>query len=290
MKTSNKLLIALGILLIVAPLMSMIIISKIYYKPVNKKDPFTEQKLNNQTFKENTPGRTASTIHQPFFAVNLVDANHSSVELHLIQENNYGVKVPDDIAEHLDFKVKNGILNISFKGGFSMPDSKNRMMITAYAPRFEKIIALNTSNLNLITQSDSLSIRLKDCKYFSISEGLGFTSTKVTVVNGDTVKNETYNNKPKFKNLNIDLDHSNLNLSIVNLYQLSIKAQNNSEVEINGVEPPNKQSNIEHFKLITIGENDVKINHFNPKEMKVEVSDETKLEVETPLLKKFFKN
>ncbi len=286
MKTSNKLLISIAVLFFMVPLLGMMIRSKMYYKSYNVSFN-ADQSLNNQSFKEKTPGRKAIVINEPFYAVNLVDANNSSVELHLNHEDNYGVKVQDDLADKFGFKVENEVLNISFKDGFSINDYRNRVMVTVYAPKFKEVSANHTFNLNIITITDSLNIKLQNCGFFSTGKD-GDLLTVTKLVNGDTVKHETFNGT-QFKNLNIFLDHSKMAMSPIDLNHLNISAQNNSTVEMEGAGPNVKESVIEHFKLITLGKNEIKINNFNLKELKGEISDDTKLEVPTSMLKRLFK-
>ncbi|MEO5909875.1 MAG: DUF2807 domain-containing protein [Pelobium sp.] len=286
MKNSNKLLITLATLFFIVPLMGMMVISKLYYKVNSTSDYLTTQVLNNQPFKEKTKGRTSIVINEPFNAVNIVNANNSSIELHLNQDENYGVKIQDDFMKDLDFKVENGVLNIFFKNGLSIDNYANRIMINTYAPKFKKISAFNTAYLNLVSLSDSLNINLRDCNYFSI----GYSAiTTAKVVNGDTTNHEPYN-KTQFKNLNINLDKSTLKMNNLNLEHLNIKAQNNSTVEMESSGINANESTIEHFNLNTLGKNEVKIKNFNFKEAKGEISDETKLEAPISILKQLFKN
>lgn len=283
MKTSNKLLILIVTLFFLVPLTGMIIVRKTFYVSAGNNFGYTPE-LINQPLKTETPGRKTIVINQPFDAVNLVNANNSSVELHLDHDDNYGAKVQEVIADQFSFEVEDGVLNISFKDGFSN-GYRNKPIITVYAPQVKKLSANNTANFDLITVTDSLSINLKDCNFFNT--GNTRIATITTVVNGDTVRNATYN-ETSLKNLNINLVNSKMDMRSINIDRLTITAQN-STVEMDGGGSTGKQSSIAHFNITTIGPNTLQIKNFVLKDVKAEISDDTYVYVPTVILKKLFK-
>lgn len=284
MKTSNKLLISLGIIFFIVPLLGMMIISKIYYKTADNERSFNE---NDQTFK--TPSeKTAILIDKPYHAVNIVNGNGSSIELHLHQEENSGVKIQKDLVENLSFKVENGILNITLKNGFSVPGFGERMVIFAYSPRVDSLSVINTSNFNLVTVADSLDINLKGCNSFSI--GGNSLMESYEIINGDTINHKIFD-KTIVKKLNVDLDESKFLMSDLNIEHLAIKAQNHSSIELNGNSQNKEKSIINNLKIKTLGENTVKINNFiQTNGIKADLSDETTLEIPGSILKSVVKN
>lgn len=287
MKTSDKLLILLGILFFIIPLTGMVFMSKVYYKTSANNGNVTYEFSNDQSFTKPSKGRTAIPIHQPFHAIHIINGNGSCIELHLNQSNDYGVKIPKGFVEEVSFKVEKDILNISFIKGFKIPSVRNRMLITAYSPKFAGLHITNTSYFNLITTADSLNIGLKYCKFTTFQNPN--MKAYILTEKGGSMKHKT-GNKALIKNLNVDLDNSEFILNDLSIDNLNFKAQNNSTINLDGTNENNGIFIANNLKIKTLGANTIKIDNFVTKEVKADFSDETTLEIPSSILKLILKD
>ncbi|WP_069660738.1 GIN domain-containing protein [Arcticibacter eurypsychrophilus] len=287
MKTSDKLLISVGILFFIIPLMGMIIVSKVYFKTAKTQDNVTYEFFNDKSFAKPSKGRTAIPINRPFHAIHIINGNKSCMELHLNQSNDYGVKIPKGSKEEISFKVKNNVLNIILRKGFRTPSYENRMLITVYSPKFDALSIKNTSDFNLIATSDSLNISLANCKSFTVQNPNVEAHTlksKGGLMNYKTV------NTMLIKNLNVDLDNSEFSLSDQSVDNLSFKAQNNSTINLDGTNENKGKFVAGKLKIKTLGVNVIKIDNFTAKEIKADFSEETTLEIPSSILKLLVKS
>ncbi|EOR94677.1 hypothetical protein ADIARSV_2275 [Arcticibacter svalbardensis MN12-7] len=267
----------------------MIIFSSIYYKTRDTSSNYERELMDvtNQSFGTPSPDRTTIVINTPYHAVNIVNGNGSSIELRLIRDESSGIKIANDVVEHLDFKVENGILNISFKKGFSIEDFRDRIVIFAYSPGFDDLSVKNASNFNLIAVADSLNINLKSCKSFSVSNSA--METHIQTYNGDTTNHMKFN-ETIIKMLNVDLDDSKFLLSDMNMETLNIKAENHSFLELDCISQNKEKPIVKNLRIKTLGVNNVKINNFNTEKITADFSDETTLDIPGSILKGIVNN
>ncbi|MGY3054909.1 hypothetical protein ACVWYG_003118 [Pedobacter sp. UYEF25] len=286
MKTSNKLLIAFGIFLFVVPLLGMVVISKVFYKDASNMNIAEIQKINNQPFQIVTEGRKAISVNEPFSAVNFPNGNNSSVELHFNKSANYGIKIPEELVGAIKLNVVNGVLNINFAKDLSISDFRNRIFIVVYAPNFHKLSAYNLFNLNCIAQTDSLFVDL-DKTNFSIGES-NVTEKEINK-KGDIVSYKVFNHT-FLKTLKLVANNSKIDITELNLNGLSIEANNNSEIYLDGSHFDKGESTIRNLAVKTVGQNQVNIKHINLEKASSDFSDSTQLNIPTPMLKLLLKD
>ena len=286
MKTSNKLLIAFGAFLFIAPLLGMVIISKVFYKDASNLNMAEIQEVNNQPFSTVSKGRKTIVLDKAFSSINFLDGNNSSIEVHFIKSKSYGIKIPEEVVGSIKEEVINGELNISFNKEFSKPDFRQRIYLVVYAPNLEKLTANNFINLSCVVQTDSLVVNVARC-YFS----LGNSDIKLTSMNnkGDTL-NHSVSNQTNIESLKIISDKSNINISELNLHSLNILANNDSEINLEGRKINQGQSEIKNFSIETSGKNQVSIKNFNFSKTKSNFSDDTQLTIPTSILKMLLKD
>lgn len=286
MKTSNKLLIAFGIFLFIAPLLGMVVVSKVYYISHHQEDVEKEQILNIQPLKTFTKRRKAIVFSQHFSTVNLSAENGASIDLYLNDDPNYGVKIPEDLVNYIKVDVVNGVLNINIKKDAPIPDFHNRIFIVVYGPTIERLQAKNWLNLDCKVQTDSLKVDLYNCTF---SVGNSYLTQGYINNNGDTLSQKIYDDK-KPTSLNLTLNNSTASVSGLNLQNLTVNAEHNSSINLDGNPLQKRQSTIEYLDLHTIGKNEVSIKNFKVQKGISDFSDSTQLNIATPILKLLLKN
>lgn len=96
MKTSNKLLISLAILLIAIPIIVVAINAKVNYKERGIEDSYLgTQEINNETFEQKSKERINVSLQSPFNAVQIKNAKGFSVQLFVKEDNKYGLKIQE---------------------------------------------------------------------------------------------------------------------------------------------------------------------------------------------------
>ncbi|MET4082475.1 hypothetical protein ABIB40_002433 [Pedobacter sp. UYP30] len=286
MKTSNKLLIAFGVFIFIAPLLGMVVVSKMYYKDSPKMNMAEIQDANNQPFQTASRGRKAIALNKPFSTVNFTNGNNSSVEVHVNKSESYGVKIPEQLAGSITTEVVNGVLNINFKKELSLQNFNQRIFIVVYAPNLEKLSANNFMNLNCVVQTDSLAVDLTKCFFTLGNSDVDFNHITNT---GDTLSHSV-SNQTLVKSLKVMANNSNINISGINLNSLNVLANNDSEVNLDGSHFDQGESAIKNLTLETSGKNQVSIKNFNLSKAKSNFSDSTQLNIPTSILKLLLKD
>ena len=286
MKTSNKLLIAFGVFLFLAPLLGMVVVSKMYYKDAPKINTAEIQKANNQPFQTASNGRKAIALHKPFSAINFPNGNNSNVEIHFNKSKSYGIKIPEELVGAIKAKVVNGVLNLIFNKELSVPNFNNRVFIVVYAPNLEKLSANNFMYFNCVVQTDSLAIDLTKC-FFSIgNSNVNFNQFNNT---GDTLSHGV-SNQTIVKSLKVVANYSNINISGLDLNNLYIVATENSNIKLDGNQFDKKGATIINLELKTEGKNQVTLTNYKLSKARANFSDSTQLNIPTSILKMLLKD
>ena len=280
MKTSNKLLATLAVLLIIIPIIVVAVNVKINYRPSNGDAFVEEQEINAEPFNEVSQDKISIPIKTSFTAINIADAQRNDLELHFIKSTVTGVKIPADMKEKINVSVNSeGILQINFDD----KESKSvryqyGVVILIYSPNIDKLNLNNSANLTLTAKTDSLSINIKNSGLLTFGSPITFSSNgKITRVINQT----------EIKKLNINLDGAAFNSSNINYKILNI-AGKNSSINIEG--QPKENKTIEYLTINTFGKSDLKIENVIVNKISGGVSDQTIITMPVEYIKQMLKD
>lgn len=282
MKTSNKLLISLAILLIAIPIIVVAINAKVNYKERGIEDSyFGTQIINNETFEQKSTGRTSIPIQRAFKAIQFKDAKHFSVQLYVKQDSKYGIKIQDKFKNDLKYEVDaNGILQLSVKN-FTEDNSIEKMVIVIYCPVINEVSVSNSNILEFSAHADSIKLNVDRSESLFLSGDITNNDSQgkvISVINPTKIGKLYLNlNKTKF---------SGFTNAFKNLYIVADK----SEIEIGNMdENEQKPFPFDNLSIKTTDTSSVKLQNVNLKSFSADFSDATTLQIPTPLLKQLFK-
>ncbi|WP_090995295.1 hypothetical protein [Pedobacter insulae] len=257
MKLSNKLLIAFASSLILIPLLGMVIVSRVNYR-VGERGDKLDVVYDNNSFKSPDPGMTASSV-TAFSSVEILNGQDYRINIRLVADDAYGVKVPAEIKDMISFKVEaNGKLSIDVKP----KEEKNRnryATIIVYAPNIKTLTVAKAETLILTVSQDSLNVigdkiekiefgSAKDTKHISIS------ANDVQVI---SVFNEVINS------LTVDAKNTSFSSEKSSYGNLSVTSTGGKEIAItggtDGDREDDKSYKIEHLMLNTMGSPQAKV-------------------------------
>jgi hypothetical protein len=278
MKTSNKLLISLAVLLIVIPVLVVGINIKVNYKEKGPEDTyFGTQNINNETFEQKSKGRIAFPLQSPFKAIQIKDAKGFSIQVFVKEDSKYGLKIPENCKNDLKFEVDaNGVLQITVKGTFEN-NMAEKIPIVIYCPVINQVSVAHSGIFEFSAHSDSLTINVDHSENLSLTGDITTSDAKGKVI---SVINPT-----KIGKLYLNLNQTTF-FGITNAFKdLHVKA-NKSEIEIGNLEV-NKEFAFENLTIKTTDTSSVKLQ--NVKAFTADFSNATTLQIPTPLLKQLFK-
>lgn len=216
MKKSNKILIAFASLLILIPVLGMVYVSRVNYRVGERGDQF-DVVYDNNKFKSADPELSASRL-DAFSSLEILNGQDYLINIRLVADSEYGIKVPTQMKEMISFKVDpSGKLSIEVKE----KKEKNRSVyatIIVYAPNIKDLTVAKADRLILTVSQDSLNViadniktiefgSAKDAKHISISANdVEMISVFNEVINSLTVnaKNTAFESqKSSYDNLSI---------------------------------------------------------------------------------------
>lgn len=280
MKTSNKLLISLAVLLIVIPVLVVGINIKVNYKEKGPEDTyFGTQNINNETFEQKSKGRIAFPLQSPFKAIQIKDAKGFSIQVFVKEDSKYGLKIPENCKNDLKFEVDaNGVLQITVKGTFEN-NMAEKIPIVIYCPVINQVSVAHSGIFEFSAHSDSLTINVDHSENLSLTGDITTSDAKGKVI---SVINPT-----KIGKLYLNLNQTTF-FGITNAFKdLHVKA-NKSEIEIGNLEV-NKEFAFENLTIKTTDTSSVKLQNVKVKTFTADFSNATTLQIPTPLLKQLFK-
>lgn len=281
MKTSNKLLTALAVLLVIIPIIVVAINVKINYRPATVENFVEDQEINAEPLDKESPGRTSIPIKTAFSSVNVPDAKRIYLELHFIKSVKAGVKVPTDMKNDINFSINNtGALQISFSDKLNRSGNhRNGVVIMVYSPNIDELNLNNLSSLVLTAKADTLNINVKRSGSISFGSPITFSN-----LNGEfkEVINQTNINQ-----LNVNLDSASFYSSNSSYKNLVISSKNSS-IDIQGGE--NSNNSIENLTINTFGKSDFKMGNVIVNKISGSLSDETTIGMPAKYLKQMLKN
>ncbi|UKT63755.1 GIN domain-containing protein [Pedobacter mucosus] len=279
MKTSNKLIVALVLTLLIIPLGVIAYIVKTKYVPASEYSYLNRQDGSSEPLNAKTPGRFAIPISQKFNKVSILNGKQISISLHLTNSETAGIKIPNYAKESITYKVENGVLNIILKDDFN---ATRFVDIVVYAPIFKSINLNEVRLLELTAKSDSLQVNLNKTESFSFGGMITTRNNK-----GEITK---VINQSDIKNLVINLNDSKFS-SFSNSYQnIEINTKGKSEIELNSGEDNNEVYTIKNLKINTLDSAKIDIKNINIDKFSGKISDNTIIQMPAANLKQFFKN
>ena len=282
MKTSNKLLISLAVLLIVIPILVVGINIKVNYTEKGPEDTYLgTQNINNESFEQKSKERVSISLQSPFNAVQIKDAKGFSVQLFVKEDNKYGLKIQEKFKNDLKYEVDaNGVLQLSIKN-FSGDNGIEKIVIVIYCPKISEVSVANSNILEFSAHSDVVTLNLDNVEDLFLSGDITNNDAKgktISVINPTKIGKLYLNlNKTKF---------SGYTNSFKDLYVIA----NNSELEIGNMDENNKTPfPFDNLSIKTTDTSRVQLQNVNVKSFVGDFSDATTLQIPTPLLKQLFK-
>ncbi|QDW27562.1 hypothetical protein [Pedobacter sp. KBS0701] len=281
MKTSNKLLISLAILLIAIPIIVVAINAKVNYKERGIEDSYLgTQEINNETFEQKSKERINVSLQSPFNAVQIKNAKGFSVQLFVKEDNKYGLKIQEKFKNDLKYEVDaNGVLQLSIKN-FSEDNGIEKIVVVIYCPKISKVSVANANILEFSAHSDAVTLNLDNVEDLFLSGDItnNDANGKTSVINPTKIGKLYLNlNKTKF---------SGYTNAFKDLYIIA----NNSEIEIGNMDENNKKPfPFDNLNIKTTDTSRVQLQNVNVKSFVGDFSDATTLQIPTPLLKQLFK-
>ncbi|WP_293309626.1 hypothetical protein [Pedobacter sp. UBA5917] len=282
MKTSNKLLISLAVLLIAIPIIVVAINAKVNYKEKGPDDTyFGTQTINNETFEQKSKDRLTIPLQTPFKAIRFKDAKHFNVQLYVKQDSKYGIKIQDKFKNDLKYEVDaNGVLQLSIKN-FTEDNGIEKIVIVIYCPAINEVSVANSNILEFSAHSDSITLNVDNTEDLFLTGDItnNDATGKITSVINPTRIGKLYLNLNKTK-------FSGFTNGFKDLYIIADK----SEIEIGNMdENEQKPFPFDNLSIKTTDTSSVKMQNVNLKNFTADFSDATTLQIPTPLLKQLFK-
>lgn len=272
MKTSNKLLIAFALALIVLPLLGMIIVSRVYYKEGSEiRDEIVAIKSldSPNEFFTNLPTNA-------FQSVNMTEAKGMRLTIHLVQHAKHGLKVSNHLKGRIKMSVDaNGQLQVAVKG----PEDENRGdyngEIYIFSPNVKAISFNNAENINIYANQDSLQLNATNVSdiYFgdlTIVKKFDVTVDKVSLVNVT---------EAQIAALTIKLTEANFQSRQSSFERLSIASKGKANIDIYGEENQPGSFKIGDLAITTSDTSKVNIAGVSVKNCSGRFSDATRVEM-----------
>lgn len=279
MKTSNKILIGFAAALILIPILGMVYTSRVYYK--DSKD-VKDVVYHNNTFKSPAQNLLSTPISKSFNAVNVQDAKGYFLNIRLVEDKDYGVKVQGDLKNTFTFNVDaNGTLQIS--AADKKDDGNNYGLLIIYAPKINNISVTKAHGVELRANQDSLNFNVAK------SGRVNFSS--------DMQVNSLYVNATDVELINIDKDIKNatFNLAKTPFYSSfasfdNINILSDSEIELIGSDKEKAKYGIKNLVINTKGDANFKVENMAIDKCSGSFSDQTKVQMPAVNLNQMYKD
>ncbi|WP_316830636.1 GIN domain-containing protein [Pedobacter aquatilis] len=279
MKTSNKLLIALAVSLIIIPIIVIAINVKVNYK--NEKAFYKNLKENTE-LKSALDGYTSKELPQ-FSTVSLSDGNDAYINFVVIKSDKPGIKIPTDLMEIYDVKVdNNGILQFVLKNA----DKKLKYSLTAYiySNNVKAFDIAKAAGFTLDIKTDSVNINAKDVNRLNFADS---TSIKLLSIKADKVGDLRFDNA-KNGIVNVELNNSNFSTLKSPFQSLSINSTGQSNIEIFGDNREKTMYKIDELSIKTAGKTELNIDDIRVLKSSGNLSDSTKVNASASIIKSMF--
>jgi len=279
MKTSNKLLIALAISLIIIPVIAIAINVKMNYS--DKKTFFKHLKENNNF---NSPLEGFESKEMPAFSeVNIADGNNSYINFNVIKSNKSGIKIPEELTRLYDIKVdERNVLRFT-------PKSNNKKLnyaltVYIYSNNVKSFNLAKAAGFTLDIKSDSVQLNVTDVKRVTFQDltaigSLTVKANKVGDLRFDNVQNST---------VAIELNNSNFSSLRSPFKSLDIRSTGQSNIEIVGDLSDKNNFQIDNLYIKTAGKSGLKVENIKVNKSSGSLSDSTSVSMSASILKTMF--
>ncbi len=273
MKTSNKLLIAFAAALIVIPILGMVIVSATQYKTGSYSER-SDEVSKDDSFNTPTENMSSIAVSSAFTSIILSDAQSLALNINLIKDEKFGVKIPEEYKDLINLNVdENGQLLMAVK---ERKDSKKNgarfyANIYIYAPNISSLTLANASSLVVKSIADKLNLNLNKIESFYFANG-----TKLNQLNLDAVQvKDLILRRDKIRSANIVITDTKFAIESMSLDNVAITTNGNSKVAIYEKGDNKTPQIIKNLVLTTNGIADVKIENTTIENCSGKLSDET---------------
>lgn len=282
MKTSNKLLIALAVSLIVIPIVVIAINIKVNYRD---KKTFFKQLEENNDFNFPLSGFLKKELIA-FSAINFVDGNDVHINVEVIKSKKSGIKVPSELANTYDFNVDNKqTLQIKLK----KPTKKMKHSITLYiyTSDINMLSISNAAGFTLKISTDSLNMEATHINRLSFDEKTNIKSLKL--VSG-AVENLNISDTKGIEHIDLVLKGSNFYTSNSAYESLKIHSSGKSNIDIYGDKIDKEKFKIGLLYIETKGSSSLNLENVKVGKSSGSLSDSTKVSMPVKVLRTMFTN
>ena len=275
MKTSNKLLIAFAAALILIPVLGMVIVSATQYKTGSYKD------VVHKTENLSTPTKNMETlaVQSPFTSITITDAKGITLNVHLVKDEKFGVKVPSEYKNLITLSVDaNGQLQIAIKEQPKSDDNRRGSYYTTiyvYAPSFKGLNVSNASDVYVNAVTDSLAVNIQKAGSLTLNSESKVENLMVKTVDVANVDFRDHH----MKAVSLDLTNAKLTTNSSSFENLSILTAGKCEVELTGSYDQTKKYTINSLVLNTKGIADVKFENITVNNCAGKLSDQTQVQM-----------
>ena len=283
MKTSNKLLIALAISLILIPIIVVAITVKMNY--TDKKNALKENK-NEAHFNTPSEGYLSEKISKSFTAVEILDGRGLELDIVLIKDDNTGVKISEEFKNLISYDVNDlGVLQISFKS--AVEQKYRRAQLYIYAPNIVDFSASKGNSLSLwISNRDSLNLKASRIGSVWLNSDSKLNSLSMVA---DSVQQFSMDKKT-ITSLDLTLKNADFKTEAASFRSLKINATGTSNIEIDGDESKKDKYLIDDLSIKTEGKSSIDLTNIKVNKASGSLSDSTKVNMPVYVLKTMFKN
>ena len=281
MKTSNKLLIAFGLALILIPLLGMVYISQVKFKDGGSLEDRTQT---TEHFNSPSSNMTSKAIPTAFSSINIADAKNMYLSVHLIKDEQTGIKISNRFKDNVGYTIdEKGVLQLTIK---DVKGSKsNYIQLFIYSKDINQLSLNNVEYLDFHSKIDSLHLDVKKTGTVSMRNKNGM---KKLTFNGEDVKSIEFG-KDDVKWLSLDLKNSGFESEDNSYDELAIRTSGTSTVTIKGDEDQNQIPQINKLTIHTLDQADVKFENVKINTCTGSLSDQTKVQMPAINLKQLFK-
>lgn len=278
MKTSNKILIAFASALLLIPILGMIYVSRVEYKEGKYANDVVYK---NDHFKDEAPNMVSTPISKSFNAINIKDAKGYFINIRLVEDKDYGVKVQGKSNNTFKFEVdENGVLQIDVAN--KTEDSHYYGMVIIYAPNIKALTVAKADGVELNAKQDSLSLNLSNNGNFNFSSASQLN--KVLIIATDVTN---INVEKDIKDLQLGLTNTPFSINSASFDNLTINT--NSTIELSSADSEKDKYSIKNLIVNTTGEASLKIENIKVLQCSGSFSDQTKVQMPAANLNQMFK-
>ena len=285
MKLSNKLLIAFASALILIPLIGMIYVSQIKYKTGTYQEDQARSTASEKHFNMPTENMESKAISTAFESINIEDAKQLGLYINFVKDENYGVKVPKELKDSINFNVDaTGKLQITFNMKQRIANDNRYNTIIVYGKDLKQVDISNAEFVYFDATADAIQLNVRKSGSVSLNKDVTLNAFQITT---NEVKDVSVN-EIKVKSLNVTLNGANFKSDESSYDNLSITASGKSEIEVNGSDN-DKNYFIKNLFINTLGTVDFKLENIKVEKCSGSFSDQTKVQMPAINLNQMFK-